>query len=255
MSTLAIDHGAWLRRWDAQQTGYLPHREARFDAMLDAVAALAPADFVAIDLACGPGAISQRLLARFPGARAVAVDIDPVLLALGRGALGSHGGRLRWVEADLMTAELARDLDEPQVDAVLSTTALHWLPPERLIQLYRQIAALLRPGGVFLNGDNIPFRAGLPTLARLAETARARDEAAAFAQRGVEDWEAWWAAIAAEPGMPPLIAERERRFAQRRRDIAEPRLALHEAALEDAGFREVGVIWQRLDDRVVLAIR
>jgi trans-aconitate methyltransferase len=250
-----VDFASWLRRWDAQQQGYLPHREARFEAMLDAVAALAPEDLVAVDLACGPGAISQRLLARFPAARAVAVDLDPVLLALGRGGLGDLGGRLRWVEADLMTIDLTRDLGEARVNAVLSTTALHWLTPERLVQLYRDIAAILRPGGVFLNGDNIPFPAGLPGFQRLAEAARARDEAAAFGKAGVEDWAAWWAAIAAEPGMLPLVAERDRRFAQRRRDLPEPRLALHEAALQDAGFREVGVIWQRLDDRVLLAIR
>ncbi|HWU90741.1 MAG TPA: class I SAM-dependent methyltransferase, partial [Kofleriaceae bacterium] len=212
-----VDFAAWLRRWDAQQAGYLPSREARFEAMLDAVAALAPEGLVAVDLACGPGSISQRLLARFPAARAVAVDLDPVLLAIGQRSLGSLGGRLRWVEADLMTADLTRDLGETQVDAVLSTTALHWLTPERLVQVYRQIAALLRPGGVFVNGDNIPFPARLPTFQKLAESARARDEAAAFAGRGVEDWATWWAAIAAEPGMRSLVAERDRRFTQRRR--------------------------------------
>jgi trans-aconitate methyltransferase len=56
----------WLRRWDAQQEGYVPEREARFTAMLDALADLLPASFTALDLACGPGSISQRLLARFP---------------------------------------------------------------------------------------------------------------------------------------------------------------------------------------------
>ncbi len=32
---MAIDWKNWLRRWDVQQTGYLPEREARFEAMLD----------------------------------------------------------------------------------------------------------------------------------------------------------------------------------------------------------------------------
>lgn len=93
----SIDWPAWLRRWDAQQEGYVPEREARFTAMFDVLAELLPASFVALDLACGPGSISQRLLARFPGARAVAVDVDPVMLALGHGALGTVDGRLRWV--------------------------------------------------------------------------------------------------------------------------------------------------------------
>jgi len=74
-----IDWADWLQRWDAQQEGYVPEREARFTAMFDALAELLPASFVALDLACGPGSISQRLLARFPDAQAIAVDIDPVM--------------------------------------------------------------------------------------------------------------------------------------------------------------------------------
>jgi trans-aconitate methyltransferase len=65
---------------------------------------------MAIDLACGPGSLSQRLLQRFPQARVIAVDVDPVLLALGRGALGTVGGRLRWVDADLASPDWAQAL-------------------------------------------------------------------------------------------------------------------------------------------------
>lgn len=77
-----VDWMGWLRRRDLQQEGYVPEREARFTAILDALAELLPASFVALDLACGPGSISQRLLDRFPEAHAVAVDLDPVLLAI-----------------------------------------------------------------------------------------------------------------------------------------------------------------------------
>jgi SAM-dependent methyltransferase len=109
-----IDWLDWLQRWDAQQEGYVPEREARFTAMFDALAALLPASFVALDLACGPGSISQRLLARFPGARAIAVDIDPVMLAIGQGAIGTMDGRLRWIEADLASPGWLGELGETQ---------------------------------------------------------------------------------------------------------------------------------------------
>lgn len=251
----SVDWREWLRRWDDQQTGYLPHREARFDAMLDALALLMPDDFVAVDLACGPGAISQRLLSRFPKARCISVDIDPVLLAIGKGSLGDMNGRLRWIEADLMNADLASLLGEPRVDAVLSTTALHWLPAERLIQIYQQLGRIVRPGGVVLNGDNIPFARHLVSFQRLADATKKQQQADAFERRGVEDWSQWWRALAQEPGMGALMAERERRFADKKRDWAEPLLGLHEAGLLDAGFREVGVLWQYMDDRVVMAIR
>ena len=46
-----VDWKRWLQRWDAQQSGYVPEREARFQIMLDVLEALLPAEFVALDLA------------------------------------------------------------------------------------------------------------------------------------------------------------------------------------------------------------
>ena len=114
----SIDWGMWLRRWDAQQAAYLPDREERFTAMLDVLDVLLPEEFVALDLASGPGAISQRLLGRFPRARCVAVDFDPVLLTMGQAVLGDQGGRLRWVTADLSDPAWGEALGEATFDAV-----------------------------------------------------------------------------------------------------------------------------------------
>lgn len=251
-----IDWPGWLRRWDAQQEGYVPDREARFTAMFDALAELLPPSFVALDLACGPGSISQRLLARFPDARVIAADIDPVMLAIGRGALGAADGRLRWVEVDLASPGWLEALGETEVDAVLSTTALHWLEPEPLARLYHDLGRLLRPGGLFVNGDHMAFGSASPTLARLSQ--RVLDEQwadAAFAGRGIETAEQWWDALALETAFAPLLTERARRFAGKRRQESPPGFDVHVAALREAGFREVGTIWQVLSDRVLLAVR
>lgn len=251
-----VDWLDWLRRWDAQQAGYVPEREARFTAMLDALAALLPASFVALDLGCGPGSISQRLLARFPGAWAIAVDIDPVMLAIGRGALGTVGGRLRWLDADLASPDWPEALGDTQVDAVLSATALHWLEPEPLARLYRDLGRVLRPGGLLLNGDHMAFGPASPTFARLSQ--RVLEEQwtdAAFAARGIETAEQWWDALASEPALAPLLDERTRRFAGKQRQDSPPGFDVHVAALREAGFREVGTIWQVFSNRVLLAVR
>jgi SAM-dependent methyltransferase len=245
----------WLQRWDAQQAGYVDEREARFTAMFDALAGILPASFVALDLACGPGSISQRLLVRFPAAHAIAVDIDPVMLAIGRGALGTADGRLRWIDADLASPDWFEALGETQVDAVLSSTALHWLEPEPLARLYHDLTRVLRPGGVFLNGDHMAFGPGSRTLTRLSE--RVLEEQwtdAAFAERGIETAEQWWDALALEPAFAPLLTERTQRFAGKRRQASPPGFDFHVGALRDAGFREVGTIWQMLSNRVVMAV-
>jgi SAM-dependent methyltransferase len=254
-----VDWQSWLDRWDAQQGGYIPDREARFAIMLDAVESLLPAEFVALDLACGPGAISRRLLDRFPAARAVAVDLDPFLIALGRGALGDVGGRLRWAEANLHDPEWPEVTGEQQFDAVLSTTALHWLAPEHLAQVYATLGRLVRPGGLFLNGDNMAFPPELPSFTRLAQWEKERLwTPEAFAARGVEEWEAWWAAARAEPAFAELLAERTRRFEWHKgkdKPWTAPGYETHVALLKDAGFREVGTIWQFSTNRVLMAVR
>src|SRR5215470_7409182 len=144
-----IDWHEWLRRWDRQQTRYISFREERFAAMFDAVEALVPPDFLALDLGCGPGSLSQRLVERFPQARVIAVDQDPVLLALGQGALGDLGGRLRWVDANLREPSWRERIDVESVDVALSTTALHWLPPAQLVRLYTELGMLIRLDGLF----------------------------------------------------------------------------------------------------------
>ena len=214
-----LDWQRWLDRWDVQQAGYLPQREARFQAMLDVLETLLSESFVALDLASGPGSLSQRLLERFPGARAIAVDTDPVLLALGEGALGSMDGRLRWVKADLTQPEWLQALGEPQVDAVLSTTALHWLSGDVLVRVYHHLGQLVRPGGVVLNGDHLAFPASMERFRTYVARRKEQQRSHAFEQAGVEDWESWWAALRREPGLEALFAEREARLALENRAI------------------------------------
>lgn len=243
----------WMQRYDQQQSTYLPDREKRFTAMFDVLETLLPEHFVALDLACGPGSISQRLLARFPQARSVAVDIDPVLLLLGEQALGDMQGRLRWVEADISEPSWHSQVGEKQVDAVVSTTALHWLHAGELVELYRQLGELVRPGGVFLNGDGFGFAPHLPSFNTVTEHGQAQWTARASAA-AKEDWEQWWEALRRESGMELFFAERARRFSTKTRPAA-TLVDVHLAALRNAGFREVDVIWQHLDNRVVMAVR
>lgn len=250
---MSIDWAGWLARWDAQQAGYLSRREERFAVMLDLVEALRGAAPRVLDLACGPGSIAQRLLARLPDASAVAVDVDPVLLTLGREALGDVGGRLQWVSADLRDPAWPEKVPAGPYDAALTTTALHWLQPADLLRVYRDVAGLLAPGGVLANGDHLAFPHSQPTLRRAVETVTERRHQEQDGA-GVERWDDWWAGLAAEPGLEVLFAERERLALGGHHGPTAPGLALHQAALLGAGFVEVGVVWSDLDDRVLVGI-
>lgn len=164
----AVVATAWIERWDAQQEVYMPDREDRFTVLIDAVEEGAGRpDPLVIDLGCGPGSLSVRLLRRLPEAKVVAVDADPLLLGLGRAGAGESAPR--FVEADLGQPGWSEALGlDRQVDAAVSTTALHWLAPERLAAMYAELATIIRPGGLLLNGDHLAEdEETAPVLAKL----------------------------------------------------------------------------------------
>ena len=251
----------WIARWDRQQETYLADREDRFTALIDAVeAAAGRPDPLVLDLGCGPGSLAVRLLARLPRATVVAVDADPVTLSLGRAAYGDLPG-LRFRDVDLRSSGWETGLGlEPgrQLDAVVSTTALHWLSAAELRDAYRVLATLLRPGGLFLDGDHLRRdETENPVLTGVERTLEEREDQRRFPDGhadGAEDWKQWWQAVAADPALAATAAERERR-AVHHHGPESTFLAAHLGALRAAGFAEVGTIWQRGSNRILAAVR
>ncbi len=177
-------------------------------------------------------------------------------MMMGQSVLGDMNGRLRWVEANLLDRDWVGRLATTHVDAVLSTTALHWLPSTDLVRLYSQLGQLVHPGGVVLHADHMSFGGSLSTFSKVAEAWKDRIRHEASTRRGVEDWDAWWEALGREPEMDDLIAERRRAFQWHEDHTSAPGykmtgIDLHLAALQEAGFREVGILWQRGDNRIV----
>ncbi|MGF1662349.1 MAG: class I SAM-dependent methyltransferase [Kineosporiaceae bacterium] len=250
----AADWASWLARFDAQAEVYVPARERRFDVMIEVLEALVPAGATVLDIGCGPGSLASRVGTRLPEATVLALDADPVLLGLGRRAVGDLGGRLRWVLADLLVGDWRTSLGVDRVDAVVSGAALHWFPPEDLVRVLRDVAGLLAPGGVFLNGDVLPLPLRLPSVVAALDDLEDRREESARAA-GAEDWEQWWQAVRDAGVLAAEFAERDRSELVTRRQRQVAGAAFHEAALRELGFREVTPVWQDLEEFVVLAVR
>jgi len=246
-----VDWKRWLARWDAQQQRHIPDREERFAAMVDALAAFTGPEPKVLDLGCGPGSLSARVLGRLPGATVIAVDADPVLLAIGRGALGGSE-RLRFVDADLR-GDWAGALPLPgPFDAAVSTTALHWLGLDQLVRLDRDLARMIRPGGVLLDGDRLDFD---HDQAAIASAARNVQPAGPEPPGDAEEYDAWWAAALAEPAFAREVEERSHRGHDHPHDNEAHSYEFHRSALFAAGFTEVGTVWQHLTNRVLVAVR
>lgn len=245
----------WISGWEAQQDQFMPDREERFQIMFETLALMAgEGPMTVLDLGCGPGSLSVRLLERFPQARVVAVDLDPVLLKIGRETYAEHP-RLRFVSADLTDPGWTERLGlEEAPAAALSTTALHWLHVRDLARLYRDLADLLRPGGVLLDGDHAHFP-DAPQLGKAASGLAAflRQRRARALVAG-QTWDGWWDSMRADPDLAAAFEERARldyHHHRRDRPIDD---AEHVELLEAAGFVEAGVIWQLGDDRVLAAV-
>jgi len=248
----ATDWKEWLRRWDEQQQAFLPNRERRFQVMLDVLQATIGRRGRVLDLGCGPGSLSLRILRRFPRMRCVAVDYDPVVLRVGQGALGSYGGRLTWVDAKLGRPGWTDQLPNGRFDAAVSTTALHWLSPRSLRTVYRDLGTLIRPGGVFLNGDRLPWGSADPRLQRLGERVRRVRFDLAERRADRNAWRFWWRDASKAPELAASFEEHRRRQAQHPREPDLP-LEAHIRALRRAGFRTVTVVWQDIENRVLFA--
>ncbi|GAB3051929.1 class I SAM-dependent methyltransferase [Sediminivirga luteola] len=247
--------------WERQQDSYVTHRRLRFETAMLALEAWRPGPELIVDIGSGPGSFSRLLLQRFPSARVIAIDHDPSLLRLAEHNLAEFGSRAVIADADLTDPSWMRAVDADP-DAIVSSTALHWLTTGQLMGLLEQLAQVLPAGRLFLNLDHYSQLApgSLPEAAAIADATRRR---AAADAAGVPDWESWWEAFADAAGapgledLPELLAERDRRFRAlgREEEARDASPVLHLEGLRTAGFAEAGTLWQHLDDYIVYGVR
>ncbi|MDQ1036197.1 trans-aconitate methyltransferase [Streptomyces sp. V3I8] len=250
-TTLGSDWHAWQESWDRQQEWYLPDREERFRVMLDMVGALVGPEPRVLDLACGTGSITARLLERFPEAVSTGVDLDPALLAIAEGTFAGDD-RVTFVTADLKDPDWAARLPYDSYDAVLTATALHWLHSEPLAVLYGQVAGLVRDGGVFMNADHMIDEATPRINAADRAQRHARMDGAKAA--GVLDWAEWWQLAAADPVLAEPTARRFEIYGEHA-DGDTPSAEWHARTLRAAGFAEAREVWRSPSDALVLALK
>jgi SAM-dependent methyltransferase len=238
----------WREGWDRQQERCSPDREACFAMVADLVAACWVAPRV-LDLACGLGSMTERLLAGLPNATVTAVDLDPVLLRLARETF-AEDERVTVVERDVRADGWSDDLPGAPFDAVVTTRALHWLDEPVLRRTYEEIAALLPPVGVFVNADAMPLER-VPVL----YDAVLRVRQARVAVGSEDTWNTWWVALADDEDVEAELAERWRRFGSNVTARFVPSEQWHLETLRKVGFSEAAVVWRAGHEAAVAAIR
>jgi ubiquinone/menaquinone biosynthesis C-methylase UbiE len=98
-----------------------------------------------VDLGCGTGQLTQRLIRRFPDANIVGVDLSDGMLTEAAGRLRQVGGDDRpLVRADALQLPFAAS----SVDLVVCTESFHWYPDQA--SALAELARVLNPGGRLL---------------------------------------------------------------------------------------------------------
>jgi tRNA (cmo5U34)-methyltransferase len=138
----------------------------RYDLLLDTLVSCVPSDVTQIlELGCGTGELSSRLLKNCPLARLTALDYSPRMVAATTAKLTESGllDRARVLEMDFgawgngeVSGEIGTDFD-----ACVSSLAIHHLDDEMKRRLFGCIARNLKGGGCFWNADPVVLESRL----------------------------------------------------------------------------------------------
>jgi ubiquinone/menaquinone biosynthesis C-methylase UbiE len=119
---------------------------ARFIASRD------PARTTLLDIGAGTGGFLSFVRTAQPHLKMVALDLSRPYLERARRAL-SATGRVKFIPAPAEAMPLA----ETSVDAAVSIYLFHELPPGIRATAAREIARVLKPGGIFVLADTIQY--------------------------------------------------------------------------------------------------
>jgi trans-aconitate 2-methyltransferase len=132
-----------MREWNADS--YHQVSSPQFDwgtAVLDRLPLAG--DELVLDVGCGTGRLTEKLLDRLPGGRVVGIDLSSNMLQVARDFLRSRfGNRIHLVLADASALPTLG-----AADAIFSTATFHWVRDHP--RLFRTLHAALKPGGLLV---------------------------------------------------------------------------------------------------------
>lgn len=131
-----------------------------YDELLGALVQCIPTQSKQIlELGCGTGELSLKLLAHCPDAELVAVDYSSRMLAVSQDKIeaAGYGERVRWIEADFgnLATLNVRIAPHQGFDVCASSLAIHHLSDPVKLKLFKWVRQNLSPGGCFWNADPV----------------------------------------------------------------------------------------------------
>jgi SAM-dependent methyltransferase len=134
----------WLELWWATQGG-----TSNWKLIAAALPFPESKELSVLDLCCGPGDIGRYVTKRFRKAQVHCIDRDPFLLSLCAALNRRAGVVTQTFVRDMWSMDWCEGLPR-NYEVVATAAALHWFDIRRLSELFGDVFALLRSGGVFL---------------------------------------------------------------------------------------------------------
>ena len=168
-----------------------------------------------LDLGCGTGNITKKLLERFPEAKVTCLDLSDKMIKIAKEKLSDYNN-IEYVLDDFTIIDIIDNYD-----AIISSLALHHIPSnEAKKEMYQHIHDALKEGGVFYNADVIEPNSSYNEV---------------LCERMSEKY-------MKEQG---LSTEDINDFKQKRDDNDIPiTIVEHLKLLEEVGFKQIDIIWK-----------
>lgn len=120
----------------------VPRYDEMLDQMLDYVSK--PHPRAILELGCGSGNLTSRLLSRYPDAEIIGVDASGEMIQASRNRF-HESNNLRFQQTTFQSLKFAND----SFDLVVSSISIHHLQDAEKLQLFQEIESWLLPGGIF----------------------------------------------------------------------------------------------------------
>jgi tRNA (cmo5U34)-methyltransferase len=134
--------------YDAQRRKLIPCFEDFYKTLV-AIANVATSTPSILDIGAGTGLCSYFLLKKYPQARLSLIDLSDKMLAVAKKRLANIA-TVQFIVQDYTRYEYTE-----QYDIIISALSIHHLTHEQKACLYTKVYQLLKPGGVFVNADQV----------------------------------------------------------------------------------------------------
>ncbi|MCP5098516.1 MAG: class I SAM-dependent methyltransferase [Chloroflexi bacterium] len=128
--------------------------------MLRLIRAACPTVETILDLGCGDGILGQAILSQHPDATAVFVDFSAPMLDAARQRL-TNAENAVFLQTDYGKKGWQTELEEIvncQFDVIVSGFSIHHQPDTRKKEVFAELYAMLKSGGIFLNIEHVKSR-------------------------------------------------------------------------------------------------